>query len=53
LRFFTVTHKGCKKFATLLPRNWLAEIPETFRSRRLGRQSAEREGVSGIDWNEI
>ncbi|MFA1713764.1 hypothetical protein ACDX66_18770 [Peribacillus frigoritolerans] len=47
--FFTVIHKGCKKFATLLPSNWLAETPETFTSRRLGRQSAERERISGID----
>ncbi|USK63015.1 hypothetical protein [Peribacillus frigoritolerans] len=40
-----------KKFATLLPNNWLAETPETFASRRLGRQSAEREQVSEINWN--
>ncbi|MFJ5751764.1 hypothetical protein ACIP97_24840 [Peribacillus frigoritolerans] len=33
--------------------NWLAETPEVFTSRRLGRQSVERERVSGIDWNEI
>ncbi|MEF2094066.1 hypothetical protein V3595_05200 [Bacillus sp. CFBP9009] len=32
-----------KKFATLLPENWLAETPQTFAARRLGRQSAERE----------
>ncbi|PCD06020.1 hypothetical protein CMV16_19880, partial [Peribacillus simplex] len=31
------------------PSNWLAETPETFTSRRLGRQSAERERISGID----
>ncbi|MGG0247934.1 hypothetical protein ABEY24_06020 [Peribacillus frigoritolerans] len=30
-----------------------AETPETFTSRRLGRQSVERERISGIDWNEI
>ncbi|TKH13288.1 hypothetical protein FC678_07785 [Peribacillus simplex] len=33
-----------KKFVTLLPNNWLAETPETFALRRLGRQSAERSG---------
>ncbi|WP_440969708.1 hypothetical protein ACSS6N_15775 [Peribacillus frigoritolerans] len=33
---------GLKKFATLLPKNWLAETPQTLASR-LGRQSAERE----------
>jgi hypothetical protein len=52
LRFFTLILKGWKKYATLLPSNWLAETPETFTSRRLGRQSAGRERVSGIDWNE-
>jgi hypothetical protein len=35
-----------KKFATLLPNNWLAETPQTLASRRLGRQSAEREWIS-------
>ncbi|MFS0812330.1 hypothetical protein [Peribacillus phoenicis] len=39
-----------KKFATLLPNNWLAETPQTLASRRLGRQSAERELISEIDW---
>ncbi|WHX67877.1 hypothetical protein QNH26_04465 [Peribacillus frigoritolerans] len=43
MRFFTLILKGWKKYATLLP----------FTSRRLGRQSAERERVSGIDWNGI
>ncbi|PRA94121.1 hypothetical protein CQ056_05430 [Peribacillus simplex] len=51
--FFTVTLKGWKKFATLLLSNWLAETPETFTSRRLGRQSVERERISGNDWNVI
>jgi hypothetical protein len=27
------------KYATLLPKNWLAETPETLASGRLGRQS--------------
>ncbi|MGE8020486.1 hypothetical protein ACQKOM_16455 [Peribacillus frigoritolerans] len=49
MSFFTLILKGWKKFATLLPNNWLAETPETFTSRRLGRQSAERERISGID----
>ncbi|WP_162604480.1 hypothetical protein [Peribacillus frigoritolerans] len=41
--FFPVILNGWKKDATLLPKNWLAETPETLASRRLGRQSAERE----------
>ncbi|MBR8644897.1 hypothetical protein KEH51_12595 [[Brevibacterium] frigoritolerans] len=40
-----------KKFATPLPNYWLAETPQTPASRRLGRQSAERERISEIDWN--
>jgi hypothetical protein len=40
-----------KKFATLLPNNWLAETPQTLASRRLGRQSAERERISEIGRN--
>jgi hypothetical protein len=40
-----------KKFATLLPNNWLAETPQTLASRRLGRQSAERERIFEINWN--
>ncbi|MFS0599363.1 hypothetical protein AB1L16_21930 [Peribacillus frigoritolerans] len=53
MSFFTLVLKGWKKFATLLPSNWLAETLETFTSRRHGRQSAERERISGIDWNQI
>ncbi|MGG0789019.1 hypothetical protein ABE132_09815 [Peribacillus simplex] len=49
--FFTVILNGLKKFATLLPNNWLAETPETLASRRLGRQSAERERISEINSN--
>ncbi|MEB2493859.1 hypothetical protein SOP93_22265 [Peribacillus frigoritolerans] len=49
--FFTVILIGWKKFATLLPNNWLAETPQTLASRRLGRQSAERERISEINWN--
>ncbi|WHY96468.1 hypothetical protein [Peribacillus simplex] len=37
-----------KKFATLLPKNWLAETPQPLAVRRLGRQSAERERISEI-----
>ncbi|WHX65991.1 hypothetical protein QNH26_20315 [Peribacillus frigoritolerans] len=51
--FFPVILNGWKKYATLLPKNWLAETPETLASRRLGRQSAEREGVSEISWKFI
>ncbi|WP_230136793.1 hypothetical protein [Peribacillus frigoritolerans] len=49
--FFTETLNRLKKFATLLPNNWLDETPQTLASRRLGRQSAERERVSEINWN--
>ncbi|CAH0273401.1 hypothetical protein SRABI80_03530 [Peribacillus frigoritolerans] len=49
--FFTVILKGWKKFARLLPNNWLAETPQALVPRRLGRQSAERERISGINWN--
>ncbi|KOR85939.1 hypothetical protein AM233_19320 [Bacillus sp. FJAT-22058] len=41
-------HIGLKKFATLLPNNWLAETPKTLAMIRLGRQSAERERISEI-----
>ncbi|MBD8134417.1 hypothetical protein IFR10_02595 [Bacillus sp. CFBP 13597] len=51
MRFFTLILNGWKKYATLLPSNWLAETPETLASRRLGRQSAERERISEISWN--
>ncbi|MFJ7308270.1 hypothetical protein [Peribacillus frigoritolerans] len=47
--FFLVLLNGCKKYATLLPNNWLAETPQTLASRRLGRQSAERERISEIN----
>ncbi|WP_347940731.1 hypothetical protein AAEY33_25385 [Peribacillus simplex] len=36
------TYIGLKKFATLLPNNWLAETPQALALMRLGRQSAER-----------
>ncbi|MGM0889039.1 MAG: hypothetical protein ACQEW5_19190 [Bacillota bacterium] len=48
---FLYCNPGWKKFATLLPNYWLAETPQTFASRRLGRQSAERERISEINWN--
>jgi hypothetical protein len=47
--FFTVNLNGWKKFATFLPKNWLVETLQTLASRRLGRQSAERERISGIN----
>ncbi|MEC0273749.1 hypothetical protein [Peribacillus frigoritolerans] len=34
---------------TLLPNNWLAETPQALASKRLGRQSAERERSFGIN----
>ncbi|MGE6719911.1 hypothetical protein ACQKGD_21505 [Peribacillus frigoritolerans] len=40
-----------KKFATLLPKNWIAETPEALVPRRLDRQTAEREWISEINWN--
>ncbi|MBR8645182.1 hypothetical protein KEH51_16105 [[Brevibacterium] frigoritolerans] len=49
LSFFTLILKGWKKFATLLPNNWLAETPQAFALRWLGRKPAERERISGID----
>jgi hypothetical protein len=49
--FFTVLLNGWKKYATLLPKNWLAETPQALEPRRLGRQSAERERISEISWN--
>ena len=42
------TYIGLKKFATLLPNNWLAETPQALAPRRLGRLSAEREQISEI-----
>ncbi|MEF2093282.1 hypothetical protein V3595_01225 [Bacillus sp. CFBP9009] len=51
LWFFTVILIGLKKFATLLPNYWLAETPQALAPRRLGRQSAERERISEINWN--
>ncbi|PKF86515.1 hypothetical protein CW306_20370 [Bacillus sp. BA3] len=39
---------GLKEYATLLPKNWLAETPQTLASSRLGRQSAESERISEI-----
>ncbi|MCY9003879.1 hypothetical protein [Peribacillus frigoritolerans] len=46
--FFSVILNGWKKFASLLPNYWLAETPKALASRRLGRQSAERERISEI-----
>jgi hypothetical protein len=48
LNVFPIFLIKLKKFATLLPNNWLAETPQTLASRRLGRQSAERERISEI-----
>jgi hypothetical protein len=49
--FFPVILNGWKKYAAFLPKNWLAETQQTLASRRLGRQSAERERISEINWN--
>ncbi|PAL07115.1 hypothetical protein, partial [Peribacillus simplex] len=45
--------KGWKKYARLLPNNWVAKTPQALAPRRLGRQSAGREWVFGINWNVI
>jgi hypothetical protein len=45
----TVT--SLKKSATLLPNSWLADTPQALALMRLGRQSAERERISEINWN--
>jgi hypothetical protein len=37
-----------KKYATLLPNNWLAKTPQALALMWLGRQSAERERISEI-----
>ncbi|MFB5936913.1 hypothetical protein ACE8FZ_27280 [Peribacillus frigoritolerans] len=42
---------GWKKYATLLPNNWLAETPQPLALMRLGRQLAERERISEINSN--
>ncbi|MBT2665075.1 hypothetical protein J7J00_06185 [Bacillus sp. ISL-4] len=47
--FLTVILIGLKKFATLLPNNWLDETPQALPPRGLGRQSAERELISEIN----
>ncbi|SIR98460.1 hypothetical protein SAMN05878482_10894 [Peribacillus simplex] len=48
---FYETFTRVKKFATLLPNNWLAKTPQTLALMRLGRQSAEREWISEINSN--
>jgi hypothetical protein len=47
--FFLVLLNGWKKYATLLPKNWLAETQQALALMRLGRQSAERERNSEIN----
>ncbi|MBR8645955.1 hypothetical protein KEH51_24470 [[Brevibacterium] frigoritolerans] len=42
---------GWKKFATLLPNNWLVKTPQVLAPRRFGRQSAESERISEINCN--
>ncbi|MGE7685602.1 hypothetical protein [Peribacillus simplex] len=49
--FCSETLSRLKKFATLLPNNWLAKTPQTLALMRLGRQSAEREWISKIHSN--
>jgi hypothetical protein len=45
------TLTGLKRFATLLPKYWIAETPQALTLRRLGRQAAERERISEISCN--
>ncbi|MCD1163940.1 hypothetical protein [Peribacillus frigoritolerans] len=47
---FTVILIGLKKFATLLPNNWLANTPQPLAVRMLGRQFGG-ERISEINWN--
>jgi hypothetical protein len=51
IRQFPITLIGWKKFATLLPNNWLTKTLETLALIWIGSQSAERERISEINWN--
>jgi hypothetical protein len=51
LSFSPVILIRLKKIATLLPKNWLTETPQALAPRRHGRQSAERERISEINWD--
>ncbi|MGZ9816145.1 hypothetical protein ACXM0N_09465 [Peribacillus simplex] len=44
-----VTPNILKEFATL-PKYWLGKTPQALEARRLGRQSAERDRISVINW---
>ncbi|MFJ7511674.1 hypothetical protein ACIQW7_19765 [Peribacillus simplex] len=46
--FFIIILIGLKKFAILLPNNWLAETPQATALMRLGRQPGERERITEI-----
>ncbi|WP_458353113.1 hypothetical protein [Peribacillus frigoritolerans] len=46
--FFSVILIGWKKSATLLPNYRQAKTPQALASRRLGRQSADRQPISEI-----
>ncbi|MES9736208.1 hypothetical protein ABWK46_02500, partial [Peribacillus frigoritolerans] len=50
LFYINKTLIGLKKL-TLLPNNCLNETPQTLALMNLGRQSAEREKVSEINWH--
>jgi hypothetical protein len=47
----TVILNGWREFAILLPKYRLAETLEALVLMRLGRQSAEKAWISGINWN--
>ncbi|MFD2002939.1 hypothetical protein ACFSE3_10275, partial [Peribacillus frigoritolerans] len=51
MRFFTVTLNGWKKYATLLPKNWLVETPESL--RRGGLADSRRKGSGFLKSTEM
>ncbi|MEC0272257.1 hypothetical protein [Peribacillus frigoritolerans] len=53
LSFSPIILIGWKRIATLQPKYWLAETPQALALMRLGRQSAERERISGISCNDF
>ncbi|MBR8645183.1 hypothetical protein KEH51_16110 [[Brevibacterium] frigoritolerans] len=49
MSFFTLILKGWKKFATLLPSNWLAETRRRLRRGGLADSRRKGSGFFGID----
>ncbi|WP_413022041.1 hypothetical protein [Peribacillus frigoritolerans] len=50
---FTVPLKGWKKFARLLPNNWLVETPQPFTGEEAWQTVGGKGVESGINWNVI